>query len=552
MMDTLKDRFRRSPLLRRASHSGRSLRPATARSEQARISYEPEMVAILPLGVLCGAAAVLLFWRLGERSLADWDEAIYAQIAKEIVRSGEWLTLHWGYTPFFEKPPLLMWSTAVFFHLFGVNEFWARAASALSGIAVVALVYLIGRRVYDWTVGFFGGAILLSSSQFVASARFGTTDVMLTMWILLAVYSYLRVREGTPTWWYAVWIPCALAVMTKSAAGLVAPMVIGAALLLDGRLHSAIRSPRFWGGIGIAVSIVLGWHATMYLLHGQRFVEVYFGRHLLERATSSLEGHVGGRDFYLDRLRTDFFPWFYLLPFAVALSVQESIAMRRQPRIILLLVVLVFGLYTLVGTKIHWYIVPMYPALALLVARTATEALRDVRSFSFAGLIVASTSLALLAPRLLVLLFGVIVVGALMLGLLVPRRRAFQGLAVGLLAFFTATGAHTIRPLFRGGFTPVARLAQIAGNVRASEREPLLVYHGVERLYKPTPLFYSNRPIEVAWTAADLRTLTLPYASRGILLARKDMPDLAPLYRIHVLHEADALVHAMITSREIR
>src|SRR5918993_5233926 len=99
----------------------------------------------LPMLLLVGIAAAAIGWRLDARSLEDWDEAIYAQIAKEMLSSGDWLTLHWGYEPFFEKPPFLMWSTATLFSLFGVSELTARAASALSGVGAVALVYAIGR-----------------------------------------------------------------------------------------------------------------------------------------------------------------------------------------------------------------------------------------------------------------------------------------------------------------------------------------------------------------------------------------------------------------------
>ncbi|MEO1447748.1 MAG: glycosyltransferase family 39 protein, partial [Cyanobacteria bacterium J06635_11] len=93
-------------------------------------------------------AFTMLFWRLGAESLNDWDEAIYAQVAKEIVNSGDWLTLHWGYEVWFHKPPLFMWVTATFFKLFEVNEFWARVPSALSGFGLVGCTYLIACKLY--------------------------------------------------------------------------------------------------------------------------------------------------------------------------------------------------------------------------------------------------------------------------------------------------------------------------------------------------------------------------------------------------------------------
>ncbi|MEM1280119.1 MAG: 4-amino-4-deoxy-L-arabinose transferase, partial [Cyanobacteria bacterium P01_H01_bin.152] len=85
-----------------------------------------------------------LFWNLGARSLADWDEAIYAQISKEIFHSNQWLTLHWGYKPWFHKPPLFMWLTTLAYYIFGVGEVGARAISAIAGTGLALLTYLLG------------------------------------------------------------------------------------------------------------------------------------------------------------------------------------------------------------------------------------------------------------------------------------------------------------------------------------------------------------------------------------------------------------------------
>jgi 4-amino-4-deoxy-L-arabinose transferase-like glycosyltransferase len=90
-------------------------------------------------------ACLALLWKLGAGSLAAWDEAIYAQVSKEMARGSGWLTPHWQNNLWFEKPPLLMWITALFYRVFGVSEFWARAPSALSGIVLVALTYSIGK-----------------------------------------------------------------------------------------------------------------------------------------------------------------------------------------------------------------------------------------------------------------------------------------------------------------------------------------------------------------------------------------------------------------------
>ena len=177
-----------------------------------------------------------MFYELGARTLNNWDEAIYAQVSKEIVTSGDWLTLHWGYAPWYHKPPLFMWMTALFFRLFEVNEFWARAASALSGLGVVGVTYLISQRLYGSLTAVFSVGVLLTNFSFVHYARFGTTDVTLTLFIFMSVYAYLRAVAGAHHWWYLAWFAMAGALMTKGVAGLIVPIVILIALLVDRQL----------------------------------------------------------------------------------------------------------------------------------------------------------------------------------------------------------------------------------------------------------------------------------------------------------------------------
>jgi len=172
------------------------------------------------------ASAVLLFWRLGQNELASWDEAIYAQVSKEILSSGDWVTLHWGHRTWFEKPPLFMWATAILYKWFGVNELWSRVGSALSGVGVAALTYLIGKKIYDRPVGLGAVLILLTTPHFVSSARIATTDIALTCFVYLAVYGYVRTWEGDTRWWYLAWTGIALAVILASVVGAVTAMLL--------------------------------------------------------------------------------------------------------------------------------------------------------------------------------------------------------------------------------------------------------------------------------------------------------------------------------------
>lgn len=505
---------------------------------QGRMAFR--FVKYWPVLAICVVAALTLLWQLGKASLHDWDEAIYAQISKEVVASGNWWTLNWEYSPYLRKPPIFMWVTALFYTIFGVSEFWARAASSFSGIALLVVAYFIAKFIYDKWVGLFAAAILLTSYQFVASSRFGTTDIMLTLFTYVAVYAYLRHREGDQRWWYVVWISCALAVMTKSAAGAIAPGIIILALLVDGRLKPAIRAKQFWLGILAAIIIVVPWHIAMLTQHGQAFVDQYIGHSILERSTNVMDQHFGDRYYYIDRLQKYFFPWVYLAPFAIALTIKEIIRGQSRARILMLVLVLVFGVCTLVQTKLRWYIVPLYPALAILISAMAVEAVRAYRSTAFSCLGVAAFIVALLAHWKIVFLFGGAGLAAALF-MLARKKSVYQRAAVIMCAFLVAAGASTLRPLYTSGETPVAKLARIAG--RAS-RTPLIVS---SELSRPAPLFYSDRPIKVAYTPDDLASFTGDERLREIILPKKEIEFLSANYEINVLEEAEPLAYATIS-----
>ncbi|MEW6126845.1 MAG: glycosyltransferase family 39 protein [Acidobacteriota bacterium] len=487
------------------------------------------------------AGALVLLWRLGSGSLDDWDEAIYAQISKEAVEGGHWWTLHWGFAPYLRKPPVFMWTTAIFYEVFGVSEFWARAASAFSGIALLVVTYLIAKQIDDRWVGFAAVVILLTSYQFVASSRFGTTDIMLTFFIYLAVYGYLRVQSGDARGWYVIWISCALALMTKSAAGVIAPLAIILALFLDRRFKTAIRLPQFWRGLFMAFIIIVPWHISMVAQHGQAFIEQYISHSIVDRSVGALDQHTGDRYYYIDRLQKYFFPWVYVTPFAIALTIKEMMQGRIGARILLLIAMLNFGICLMVQTKLRWYIVPLYPALAILNASLFVQALKAYQSVAFSCLLMAVFVVALLAPLKIVLIFGITGMAVVLLAF-ANKKMIYRPVALMMCAFLITVGANTLKPLYQGSETPVAKLARLAGSANANHQLPVIV---TSNLFKPTPLFYSDRPVEVAYSADELAQFI--QQPREIILAEKDIAALSGLYKIEVIEKAAPLVYATIS-----
>src|SRR5215831_7218240 len=112
-------------------------------------------IAVLTLGL------IMIFYRLGEGSFYDWDEAWYAQISKEMLVSNDWVVLHYNGFPFLHKPPLYFWLTAMTYKLVGVTEFAARFWSAVFGFGVMFLTFFLGLRLRSWAVGAAAVVLLL-------------------------------------------------------------------------------------------------------------------------------------------------------------------------------------------------------------------------------------------------------------------------------------------------------------------------------------------------------------------------------------------------------
>lgn len=476
------------------------------------------------ISLLVLIAAFAFLWKLGVGSLAAWDEAIYAQISKEIVRSGDWLTLHWGYQPWFEKPPLFMWTTALTYHLFGVNEFRARLPSALSGVALIVVTYLIGKYTYGRRIGLLAAMVLLTCYHFLSFSRFGTMDVMLTLFTYLAIYGYLRLNNESRKWWYVVWSSCALALMIKGAGGIIAPATIVLTLAFDKRLSAAIRSSHFWLGILLAFMIVAPWHILMFVWYGRAFIDEYIGYHVIARATHALEGHTSGYFYYVGKLVDGFFPWCLIVPFAVISVIRRNYKEQSSSWILPLFSALVFGLYTVIPTRRPWYIVPMYPALAILIAALIGNLYQRHQSRPIYRRIITAACIVL------------IIVG-------------------GLYSFVSLY-------LNQRPEEPVAKLARLAQNTSPDDKDSLLLLYGVEPIYAQVSLFYSNRPVQQAYASLkpasedakryvnyeNLAKVTRDSA-KLIILRQEEIQQLSPDYDIHILAEDHSLAYARIKHR---
>ena len=204
----------------------------------------PALVALLLV------FALVWFGGLGHRKLIKPDEGRYAEIPREMVVSGDWLTRRLNDLKYFEKPPLQYWTTALAYEAFGVSEWTSRLWTATTGFVGVLLVAWTASRLYDRRTGVFAGVVLGSSLAYVLLGHFNTLDMGLALFVtatwcavLLARDARARERPGDAhcgsnagglrssagRWMLVAWAALAFATLSK---GPVAVVLCGGALVV--------------------------------------------------------------------------------------------------------------------------------------------------------------------------------------------------------------------------------------------------------------------------------------------------------------------------------
>src|SRR5215813_9020385 len=157
------------------------------------------------IAVLAAACYVFFFHGLNSIGLIGPDEPRYAAIARDMLLTGDYITPHLNGIPWFEKPVLMYWLSAVWYKIFGINEAGARFPSALGATICVFLLYWCGRKLWDRSTGFVAGLILATSIGWFSFARAASTDMPLTLCLTAALVFFLAaINDGSlrGRWWF--------------------------------------------------------------------------------------------------------------------------------------------------------------------------------------------------------------------------------------------------------------------------------------------------------------------------------------------------------------
>jgi len=348
------------------------------------VSLEPRparrLGALAGLGLLA-AACVMILGGIGQTDLWDPDEPRIAQVTEE-MRSGRhgpagWVLLHLNREPYTEKPPLYYWLVSLASAgEEGVDAVAARLPSALAGIACVLLAAAFGARLLGARAGLLGGALLLTTWEFVYLARRAQFDVLLALLETLALVGFWRADRGLGSrGWNAALFHGAmgLAVLTKGPVGFLIPMLVTATWLTwEGRLRQMRRAVPLWG-LALSLGPGLAWLGASAALAPEGFLGETVGTNLLGRFFAGTS-HERPFYYYVYQLPMENLPWSLLWPLVAGVGWRRIFGpgadpeRRRSWRFLLAWVGASFVFFSLSSGKRGLYLLPAFPAAALLLA----------------------------------------------------------------------------------------------------------------------------------------------------------------------------------------
>ncbi|WP_418627165.1 ArnT family glycosyltransferase [Anaerosinus sp.] len=315
----------------------------------------------ISIGIMIIIAAITIFSNLSGFPLLDPDEPVYAETPKEMILSNDFLSPKIYGEYWYDKPPMYYWLVAMSYQVFGINDFAARFPSAFLSLLSIIAIYFYGKKLFNHKVGIYSALILVTSIEFFYLGKAAVTDITLNFCLMVSLFAFLS-RQ-----YYTFYIFAGLAVLTKGPIGLFFPGVIVFLYLVCLKKFHLLSEMKILSGSIIFCLVALPWYIYMYSLHGSAFIDSFLGFHNITRFTSP--EHPSGLlwYYYLPVLLVGFFPWITLLFQSIYKSFSDSYGKFDHLLFLNLWAVIILLFFSISKTKLVSYILPMFPALAMLV-----------------------------------------------------------------------------------------------------------------------------------------------------------------------------------------
>lgn len=522
--------------------------------------------------LLIALGVALFLPGLGANDLWNPDEPRYAEVAREMLQSGEYLVPHFNGQLYTQKPPFFFWTICLMATLFGrLDEWTVRLPSLLAGVLTLPLISGMGRRLFNRRAGLLAALVFATCVNVSSQVRSAQIDAVLFAWVTLAMWAWVRAeREQKPAWIWLFWFAAGAATLAKGPVGLLPPLLSILAWIALTRDRAALRRLRLGWGLLVWASVVSAWLVPALLHAGREYFDAIIVRQNLQRFVDPW-GHLRPWYYYLSILPTNFFPWFFFLPSAAVLAWRRLYqpAMRFGLTWSSCWVVVTLVFFSLSPGKRTVYILTMYPAMALLIGAGMDRLIDGAAGLSRRWLVWPSALLAAmtLAVAVAVPWWGrgqaalvplgkgylylvsltvlLLASGTLAATYLVWRRRTTAALAslfVGAAVFGLVYNLH-VRPPFDA--LKSARPMALYLMERAAPNEPYGIFPRVDAAF----VFYTGRYAVELKSVESVREFAARPERVWLLIERDEMKRFdPPLPLIEVARDLDPLEgHILLT-----
>ena len=327
----------------------------------------------IPLLLVIGSLA---FFANATISLFGETEGLYAIVTHTMIAAQDYVHLWLRGEPYFNKPPLYFWLQAGLIHGLGWSEAALRLPSMLSSLGTMMTTYFLGRLLFSPLAGFWGALVVATCYAGLWFGPLAIIDPVLTLCMTLGMYAWARAyfQESSQGWYVVGFVMFSLGSMVKSMHALALPALVMGIFLWLRHDRRVFRELYFWGGI-IGSAVLLGGY---YLFLGQEFRQHFFlNEHLNRMVTvagdqqhSAWEAYWGKRPIFWYGLVIwfDAFPWSALLPVGLLLLWKRRPWQESPKELwVLLWVVVYFVAFSLAPEKHERYLLPLLPAIGLVV-----------------------------------------------------------------------------------------------------------------------------------------------------------------------------------------
>jgi 4-amino-4-deoxy-L-arabinose transferase-like glycosyltransferase len=328
--------------------------------------------------------ALIWFANLEYRTLIKPDEGRYAEIPREMAASGDWVTPRLNDLKYFEKPPLQYWATATAYTVFGEHQWTSRLWAALTGFAGLLLVWFAGLRLFGRDAANYAALLLGSSMLYVMMGHINTLDMGVTFFITLGIFAFLLAQHSGSTaqqaasrnWMLLAWAGMALAVLSKGLMGIILPGTAVFIYCLVQRDFTVLKRMHWLAGLAVFLLITAPWFYLVMKANPEFFQRFFIYEHYTRFTTKEL-GRYQPWYYFVPILLTGALPWTVLL--------FDSLFHIGKPRsggdnkpfnaalFLLIWTVFIYVFFSISDSKLPSYLLPMFPALALLMGRRIVE-----------------------------------------------------------------------------------------------------------------------------------------------------------------------------------